>query len=511
MRKSTIEKRIEARKKKVEAVTMTVEDLFLLLLDGDRPPEVRQANPSQRAFVFDPFHFKAFMGPKGSAKTSAGCSAGWLRTLLQPGSKGFVCRKDYNDLKQTTKLRMEEMLRRLPKGTLLDRTKDPPETWFLEAIPVLTPEGDVIDDTASQITFVGLDAIGEAGSYEIDWAFVDEASELSDIRGIHAINGLRRNMPKWWPKVPPECRPNYSTMLAFNPTDTFHELYTACTGLDHAGRKVAEPIIRLFVANKKENQRNLPADYYDLLSATMPEDMKMRLVEGAWGSTFQGAPVVRQFKYGLHVRDDLMKEYDSYTELYRFWDFGYRRPYVVWCQMDLEGRLLAFKELMGENLEIGPFIDKAFAFQNKHFPAHREFIDYGDPAARQKKDTGSTLQVLVSRGIMLRYRITTIDEGLQAVRVWMEKIIDGYPALQFDRSGVPILINALRGGYHMDEESGQTPIKDGYYDHPVDAYRYGIVNVFGIMDQKFDTSNLPSSLEYRPEADIYHPYKGRIR
>lgn len=500
MRKSIREKLADAKRAKAQPQFLSFEELMLLLLDP-RPKERRQANPTQRAFILDSSPFSAFMGPKGSAKTSAGAAAGWLRMLLQPGSKGLVTRKDYNDLKQTTRLRFDEMLNRLPKGTLLDRSKEPPETWYIQPVPMLNPDGSILDDTPSQVTFAGLESLGEAGSYEFDWSFIDEASEVEE-RSVHAVNGLMRNIPKWV-EATGQLDGFYRTMLAFNPTDTFHWLYTACTGLDHQGRKVKDPWMRLFTPIHRENQRNLPGDYYDRLAETMPADMRVRLVDGHWGAVFEGSPVLREFKRNLHmVRGLFAKRFDPYSPLLRFWDFGYRRPYVVYAQLDYLGRLLHFKEFMGENIEIGPFVEQARTREKLWFPGHTEFLDYGDPAARQKKDTGSTLTVLADKGIVLRYRITTIEEGLATMRVWMERIIDGEPAVQYDEEGCPILTRALSGGYHLDE-NGQKPVKDGFYDHPVDADRYGFANLFGATGKSrlAALKTMPTSLEYNPNLD----------
>jgi hypothetical protein len=50
----------------------------------------------------------------------------------------------------------------------------------------------------------------------------------------------------------------------------------------------------------------------------------------------------------------------------------------------------------------------------------------------------------------------------------------GNPLLRFDRQGCPLLIDAISGGYAMDERTDE-PKKDGYYDHLVDALRYACV------------------------------------
>jgi hypothetical protein len=497
IRKNTVEKLASLKRKgKMTQENMTIEDLMLLILDGGRPRELRQCGPTQRDFIFDPSPVAAYMGEKGSGKTAAGCTAGFLRSLMTPGSKGLVARNDANDLKQTTALQMQEMLNRLPDGILLDRSKDPPMNWYLQSVPSLYPDGTILDDTPSQITFMGLNAMEEGGSYQFDWAALDEAAEMSK-RGVQAVTGLMRNIPKTWEVNKINA---YKTMLMFNPTDTNHWLFTACTGMDAQYRKVTNPWIKLFRPQPKENQRNLPSDYYERLLGSMDSDMAERLVRGQWGATYGDAPVYPQFKYEVHAKRGLIERYDKYAPMFRFWDFGFRHPYVCWVQLDIHGRMLVLKELVLKDIEIIPFIQRAKQQQEIWFPRHRELYDYGDPAARQQKDTGSTLTELYKEKIQLRYKISTIDAGLRVVRMWLEKMIAGEPAIQFDSDGVPILISAIRGGYQMDK-LGVKPVKDGYYDHPADAFRYGCDNLLGGGVNLEEFEDMPNSLEYRANED----------
>jgi len=463
------------RAKMKEPERLSVDEMLLKMLDP-RPVGKRQMEPTQKEFIYDSSPVAGYMGRKGAAKTSSGAAAGWLRTLMTPGGKGVVMRKDGNDLETTTMKRFQEMLNRLPTGVLLDRSLKPPAIWYIQPVPMLHPDGTIWCDDPAIITFSGLEALEEGGSVEADWTLLDEASEAEE-RNYAATLGWMRNIPPWADSLAKLKNSGfYRSMLLFNPTDTFHWLYTACTGLDHTGRKVRDPWIKLFTPTKGENMRNLPADYYEVMARGMPEDQRIRLIEGQWGAFFEGEPCVPEFKMAIHVKDSLMEQYDPFQPLFRFLDFGYRHPYCLWAQMDWRGRLLHLREYLGKDIEIGPFCDLIHAKEKLWFPDHKGgFQDFGDPAARQKKDTGSTLTVLGQHGIQLRYKITTIEEGLQSMRVNMDKLVDGEPLFQYDRLNVPIIINALRGGYHRDDHG--KPVKDGYYDHPVDANRYGIVNL----------------------------------
>lgn len=446
MRKSRLEQLQDARAKQMAPQTLDLHGLYRLLLGGE-------FNPTQRAFIYSTDRIKAYKGPAGCAKTSTLAADAMGRALLQPGSKGFVSRSDYNDLMDTTKLRMHEMLARLPKGVLLDRDKSPPEKWYIQPA--------VEGGEPSQITFMGLkdDIVG----VEANWWVIDEANEVAENR-IHQINARMRAKGG-----------NYMIAMAFNPPDKHHWLYGACTGRDFQDRKMLDPWITLFNPQPRENVHNLPDNYYENLAKTLPEDQRQRFVEGEWGTTFDGQPVYREFKRSFHVKSRL--PYDHQTPLLRFWDFGYRHPVCVWAQLDEAGRLLLLREFQGTDIEATHFVRNCLAKTAQWFPNPVECVDYGDPAVAQKKDTGQTLYLLSQAGITMRYRVSRIDAGVQLLRRLLEQVVEGEPMLQVD-GRCTILIGALSGGYHLDRK-GQEPHKDGYYDHIADALRYGCINLFG--------------------------------
>ena len=518
MRKSAYEKVIEARRKKTgPAETFTMDDLFLLLLDGNRPRAERQANPTQRDYAFDQTRIALYMGPAGCAKTSTICAGGFLRSIFQPGSKGLIARANYNDLIDTTMLRMQEMLGRLPKGALLDRDKAPPAKWYIDTMPVMSPEGDILCDDPSQITFMGL--TDSMGSYEFDWAKVDEIAEVEEMR-FHEIDTRLRNRPSSWP----EGYTAYKLGGAFNPTDVHHWLYTACTGKNHEGRKIKDPYVKLYIPQPRENTRNLPPGYYENLRRSLPKDMADRLIDGQWGASFDGQPVYKEFSYDHHAMDGIYDKFDPHGILLRFWDFGYRHPVCLWAQIDVEGRLLILREKIGENIDIDAFSQLCLTLTKQwfpNFPGARDVMDYGDPAARQKKDTGSTITALSRNGINLRYKISSIDEGLRLIRVWLTKMISHQPAIQIDRKYCPTLVSAMRGGYRYPKEVGGSqdvkPLKDGVYDHPADAFRYGVINVLGGGIDFASVESMPASVEYQRTEDdaiqgkLWAPVSGMLQ
>lgn len=482
MRKNSFEHWREKQKEKRGVTELTsIEDLVKLMVDGKRPRDQRKVNPTQLEYILSDAKLKAYMGAAGVAKTTTGVADIMLRALLMPGTKWFIARRDYNDLLDTTLRSALNILSQLPEGTLLDRQKMAPQKWWIR--PVVQGVGGAAAEP-SEITFMGLSDY--VGSYEFTGGFVDEADEVTKNNFMQMLGRLRH---KPTPEFPDE---NFFIGCAFNPPSMSHWLYTACTGLNAAGEKVEEPIMTLFRPQRGENQRNLPKGYHEQMAASMSVELRQRYVDGAWGNTFPGEPVIRQFRQAVHVRPKLPFQGGT---LFRFWDFGYNRPAVLFAQVATDGRLQILKEFLGHHIEGTKFIETVIAKTAQAFPYAEKFVDYGDPAVAQHKDTGSMLALLNNAGILMRYQRTPFDISIQLLRKRFETLIEGEPAILIDES-CRILIDGLLGGYHLKED-GVTPKKDGQFDHEIDALRYGVYNLFGLALSSVRPEDLPRSLAYK--------------
>lgn len=425
---------------------------------GDEP------EPTQWEFICDPNEAKLYMGRAGAAKTSTIICAMLLRALLQPGFKGFIIRQHYNSMFNTVIERATEMLERVSPNLLIERNKAPPMRWT-----VRTAFGDEV----SYLTFSGMAELPKGFSCHA--IAVDEADECEE----SAINALKMRMRE----LGPHC-----LMLACNPPDTTHWIYTAATGKDYKERVIAEPWLKMFQPKDGENYKHLPDGYYEKYAKGMPEDLRQRFIKGEWGSVFPNAPVYKEFSARLHVAEKV--PYVQGWPVLRFRDFGYRSPCCLFAQLNEDtGQLRVLAEIQGEKEEVKAFEPRVQALGNRMFPG-ATFIDFGDPAVDQHKDTGSTLQMLKECGVHVNFIRSDLDQGIRTVRGVMERIVQGEPQLLIARKECPILIRALRGGYGTNDQG--KPIKDGYYDHTADALRYGIINIFnaeGGMKALPQTSN----------------------
>lgn len=492
MRRSGIEKAKEGASANLRAqVLESVDDLMALLIDDNPVKWKRKVLPTQREYMLSRDRLKAYMGPAGCAKTTTGCADIMLRALLIPGSKWFVARRDYNDLTGTTVATMTNILNRLPDGTLVERTKAPPMKWYIRPIAVGT---NGHRGALSEITFMGLS--DNVGSYEFTGGFIDEADEVEQ----HYFEQMKMRLRYRPPGLEDFDECNHFIGLAFNPPPVTHWLYTECTGKDATGDVIKEPSFRLFKPQPQENAANLPKGYYDKLGATLTEDLRRRLVEGEWGNTFPGQPVIRQFSRRLHTRPDI--KYRDGATLYRWWDFGYRRPGVLWAQVRKDGHVQVLREWMGRNVEGSQFVQQVLSQTAEFFPEALSFVDVGDPAVKQQKDTGSMLKILHDAGVQLRTLRTPLDVSLDVLRKRFETMTNGDPAILIDER-CRILCDALSGGYHLDE-AGVKPIKDNEYDHLVDCLRYGIWAHFGVSSTA-QTQRVLTSIRYRrPDSSDSH-------
>lgn len=468
-----------------EPATLADLDALLAHLLPENPKTgKREPTPTMKAFIYDDSFLKAYMGPAGCAKSTTGCLAIILRCLVQPGCKALITRNDYNKLIATTMVTAKAILSRLPPDVLVGRDKSPPEKWYLK--PIYADPKD--QGKVSEILF--MNAKDDFGSFEFNCAFIDEADDIERTQFNPLLGRFRAPGG------------NYCLMLCFNPPPKAHWLYTACTGKNEREQTVEKPMFKLFRPQPDENATNLPDGYYQKLRANLPKEDIDRLVDGLWGTTFPGSPVYKQFRREMHVKHNL--KYIPGSPLYRWWDFGYRFPVCIWVQCDAEGRMYVLRCEMGENIEARPWARKCNQITAVDFHGCEEVYDFGDPAVRQHKDTGTTLAHLAQEGIHMRWRISKILDGVRLVRQKLDTLVSGLPALMVD-STCGVLIDAFKGGYYLDKD-GVTPVKDGFYDHSMDALRYGILNMYGPLGTTnviHTASTTANSVAYDASQDTY--------
>lgn len=156
-------------------------------------------------------------------------------------------------------------------------------------------------------------------------------------------------------------------------------------------------------------------------------------------------------------------------------DFGFANPFAcLWVRRYGQGRE-AITHVIDEHIEKEMTIDQHLAIiQARNWPQAGSI--YCDPAGTHPNDQTATTNVklLGDAGYKVKTRATPIAEGIELMRLAIAPAL-GEPRL-FVHSRCRKLIDALKSYKYPEPPKGESPLKDGTHDHPVDALRYYFVN-----------------------------------
>lgn len=168
--------------------------------------------------------------------------------------------------------------------------------------------------------------------------------------------------------------------------------------------------------------------------------------------------------------------YDERLGLYRAIDFGFVNPFVcLWIQVDEDGVVRVIDEYIKSRMTVEQHGEAI----KKLTPCSEEYVSgtFCDPAGAGVNDVSGTSAVRELRrlGIKVSYRKSGILEGIEHVR---RAVLSGDGKRRLLISGrCRRLIESMRC-YHYPEKMSESelPVKDGVYDHAIDALRYFFVN-----------------------------------
>jgi len=206
----------------------------------------------------------------------------------------------------------------------------------------------------------------------------------------------------------------------------------------------------------------------------------------------------------IFKEEQILERFDirKYTEIYEAWDFGYRRPAVLWGVIDVDDRLVIVGENLGFDIMLEEYIEHILRERERRFGRGKEYISICDIAGQAVKDTGeSSIRILSNYGIHCRAKRVKIHEGIEDVRRLMRQREDGLYGLMVVRNECPILIEALRGGYRY-KEKGDEVEKDGYYEHIADCLRYMVANLGVDILREQHTENIILRKKYQQEQRL---------
>jgi hypothetical protein len=207
------------------------------------------------------------------------------------------------------------------------------------------------------------------------------------------------------------------------------------------------------------------------------------------GQPYKGGLVFPMFDTTLHCKPVV---YDPRLPLYCSMDFGFAQMYYAcWFQVTPLGHIYVIDEYATNNKILDHI---AYELKNKykedadgkkHYYHHRCKY-HGDPYSGSQRDQIVGLNPrhwLWKRHhikvILRRVNERNIQEFIRTKLIGL----NGVPHIYINREKCPLLVNAFTA-YHLKVDRFNNPTeepeKDGVNDHPIDGFKYGVVNVFNI-------------------------------
>lgn len=356
----------------------------------------------------------------------------------------MIGRKDFSDLRDTT---LQTLFELCPEELIESYNKTEHSLKF---------------KNGSEILFRDLKDGTGIGSLNLGWVFIDEAEEVQESM-FDRLAGGRLSLTT----AGRQC-----IWLASNPPNKDHWIYKRFF-LDN------KPDYFLIHSSTYENRQYLPSGYIENLEK-MPESWKHKYLFGEFGFTPDGKPFYSGYNESTHKGSFT---WNSQQELICGWDYGHHHPACLVTQIGADGRWYILKEIMGADETIDQFSDKVFKTLNLAYPG-ATYRHFGDPAGTQVNDKSNTTseKILQGKGIAVRSRKSEYVERQEIINKLLNTLLAGKPSLMVDES-CGIINDGFLGGYHYPESKdskpiGETPFKDNYYDHLMNALEYIAVNIF---------------------------------
>lgn len=243
----------------------------------------------------------------------------------------------------------------------------------------------------------------------------------------------------------------------------------------------------------EDNRINLGDEYVDSVRDRYKDSPTLfkKFYLGLFTPTIKGKPIYRdRFRRDVHTSAGPLT-WNPEVILWRFWDFGYRRPALVVAQDDpSSGQIRVLLAKLGKEEMINEFAARMKHHLNIRFPGGK-YRDVCDIAGKKRSDTSpkSAVELLeetlgsncAMQYTLIEYGVGVINEQLSSILPRGHKSRSGVcPALLICSAGANILADGFEFGYTQDPDAKKDeikPVKDMYYEHVMDAFRYGMVQL----------------------------------
>ncbi len=449
-------------------------------------------------------------GGTGSGKTI--CALGIIVdvALRFPGAQILVSRRTYTELEDSVIPDIRKFLDTYSIG--YDFKSKPAPTFFLHNTSKIACRSEIRSYTSGQ------DKADSLGSTKYVIAYLNEVDAMSMMYLNTLTTRMRQRDLGTTPLIICDCNPPSEDSWVYKYFFTDNDPNDPNSNVKEFYLPIEDNVCfvgQSYIDDLKKNLAKYPTLY-------------RRFVEGKFAPSVKGEAIFKGiFNRNLHV-SKVPLQWDPMLPIYRGWDFGYVHPATVFFQYDLKNNeIRILKAVLGSNTLIRPYAQSIQRNGERLYPG-ASYIDYGDPAGNQHTSTGNDADTLrnLNPPIIFKSRKSTIDYGLNIMQKLMTELsYKGSPILQINNINCDILIDALEYGYtHADKAESKrkiVPYKDGYYEHVVDAIRYGIINVvrgtsLDIAEKQRNiserwTKNLNSNIIYKNKIKNVVPNMGRFR
>lgn len=431
--------------------------------------------PSQLKFHTSNKKYRLLVGGYGSGKSKAGCWDIFKIAMKYPGSVCIVCRNTYPELQDSTREVFFEILSEITEkitgkpGNKYDPTTCPLVLKFIGSknnLLLWTGKGR----DPSLIRFRSLDRPEKFKSGQITAFLLDEASDIPNTNAFLTLIGRLRL---------PNRDSYYAGILTTNPCTKAHWIYKYWVKNETGETELKHNDFAWWNAKTSEN-KYLPDGYEETLRQVYDKAWAKRYLDGEFGFIPLGKPVYMEFNEKTHVK----RINPNYRfSFHRSWDFGLHNPACLVAQVE-KGKVHIFFELSGKDELIENFARRVIRECKNVFGPNAKYFDYCDRSGSFRNDRSETTSISILTNlfdIAPIYSYVSIMDSIQLVRNLLHlKTTNPSVGLSISPE-CEVLVEAFKGGYHYPEKfDGQgddpLPVKDGYYDHLPDAFRYLIAN-----------------------------------
>lgn len=446
------------------------------------------AGPTGQRLLDSNAYQKLIMGPVGSGKSTVAIMDLLQRALAQAPFNNI--RRTKFGLMRNTTAQLKATVKPLIDTWFVTMTNNTMGQWRLTdnvfECRFKLPDDTIVHSEFSLLAADTPDDVRRLLSLELSAAWVEECREVD----AEVYSGLRARVNRFPSRVAGGVtRPGLVCSTNPPPLGSFwHEMITNPPSNAEIFIQPAALLEDGSLNPERENQDNLPPDYYENVMAGQTEGWISVYLQNQYGAGDYGQPVYRSsFKKSFHVSDEPLKPImQSLAPLVVGMDNGLQSACVI-TQIDARGRVNLLGEAFvpqDQTMGVERFMDSIVIPKlRSEFPGFRaeNIIFAMDPACWQRAQSNeSTVAMVVqSRGYqVLKASTNDPERRVAAVEGLLVRQIDGKAGFLIDPRCTHI-INAFEWGFRYKKSgSGQSTLTfdKNHFSHVSDSAMYACLH-----------------------------------